>query len=805
MKVSTSSGALAALTFVSSISALSNTTSSPSAILADGYVSLGPFEAAYKKAQSFVSTLDNSQKVSIITGQSITGNATWAALNNKDGVSGINYQFYVSGFSMANALTMSWNRLLIERQFKAIGDEFYGMGYNLINGPEPGPLGRTPYGGRTPETFGSDPFLTGIAMGKAISGMNSAGVIAGGRHFLLNEQETNRSSGISATTTQVYSSNADDKTIHELYSWPFADGVKAGMMAVMCGMTRVNGTLSCENSALITSLLKKDLGFLGLVFPDVNSQSTSYGSANAGLDYGSSNYWTEDILSAGINNGSLTQERLDDMAIRNVIGYYYVGLDDGKQPSKAGTTEYRDVRGNHSRLIREVAGESIVLLKNSNETGLGLPLDKPRTISLFGSHAGPALAGPNQPFSVQGTTSDVYQGHLASGTGSGQLSLPYLVTPLQAITARAIEDNSMIWWLLNNTYTSSSSGGMSGGPGGSTPGGASGNGTGGGFGGGMGGGMGGNSTGGGMPGGGAGGGIGNLGQGTAMTPSFTNYAENSEVCIVFLNSYSGEGGDRSELSDADQDAMVTSVASNCNNTIVVINTAGPRVLDAWIENENITAVLYSGLLGQESGNAIADVLYGDVNPSAKLSHTIAKSASDYPVSICETADCDFSEGVFIDYRYFDAKNKTVRYPFGHGLSYTSFAYSEADVQVTHATAAASKYAVGALAPGGQEDLWDEIITVKTSIKNTGGLQGAEVAQLYISFPSEAAQPIRVLRGFEKVNLAPGDATDVTFSVRRRDVSYWDTIAQKWAVARGQYTFSVGASSRDIRAVTEITI
>ncbi|KAL3295550.1 putative beta-glucosidase D [Colletotrichum asianum] len=803
MRVSLSSRALAVLTFVSSTSALSNSSStSTSAILSDGYVQLGDFNDAYEKAKAFVATLDNAAKVSIITGQSVTSNSTsgssWTALANKDGVSGINYAFYVSGFTMANALTMSWNRELIEQQFRAIGDEFYGMGYNLINGPEPGPLGRVPYGGRTPESFAADPYLTGIAMGKAISGMNSAGVIAGGRHFLLNEQETNRSSGISATTSAVYTSNADDKTIHELYSWPFADGVKSGMMAVMCGMTRVNGTLCCENNDLISKVLKKEMGFLGLVFPDVNSQSTSYGSANAGLDYGSSNYWTEDILNAGINNGSFTQDRLDDMAIRNVIGYYSVGLDNGKQPETvSSSTEYRDVRGNHSKLIRQVAGESIVLLKNSNTSGLGLPLKKPRTISLFGAHAGPALAGPNQPFSVQGTDSDVYQGHLASGTGSGQLSLPYLVTPFQAITARAIEDNSMIWWLLNNTYTSTSSGGMGGG-GGSPPGGMTGNAT---TGGGMGGG---NSTGGGM-GGGGGGGLGNLGQGTATTPSFSNYAENSEVCLVFMNSYSGEGGDRSLLYDDEQDAMVTSVASNCNNTVVIVNTAGPRVLDAWIENENVTAVLYSGLLGQESGNAITDVLYGDVNPSAKVTHTIAKKATDYPAQICLTEVCEFSEGVYIDYRYFDSKNTTVRFPFGHGLSYTTFSYDKVDATATNQTALSSTYPTGALFPGGQADLWDEVVSVKTKVQNTGAIEGSEVAQLYVTFPAEAAQPTRVLRGFEKVNVAPGKSGDVTFSLRRRDLSYWDTTAQQWAVAKGTYTFSVGASSRDIRGTAQITV
>ncbi|EQB59088.1 hypothetical protein CGLO_00568 [Colletotrichum gloeosporioides Cg-14] len=355
----------------------------------------------------------------------------------------------------------------------------------------------------------------------------------------------------------------------------------------------------------------------------------------------------------------------------------------------------------------------------------------------------------------------------------------------------------MIWWLLNNTYTSTSSGGMGGG-GGSPPGGMTGNAT---TGGGMGGG---NSTGGGM-GGGGGGGLGNLGQGTATTPSFSNYAENSEVCLVFMNSYSGEGGDRSLLYDDEQDAMVTSVASNCNNTVVIVNTAGPRVLDAWIENENVTAVLYSGLLGQESGNAITDVLYGDVNPSAKVTHTIAKKATDYPAQICLTEVCEFSEGVYIDYRYFDSKNTTVRFPFGHGLSYTTFSYDKVDATATNQTALSSKYPTGALFPGGQADLWDEVVSVKTKVQNTGAIEGSEVAQLYVTFPAEAAQPTRVLRGFEKVNVAPGQSGDVTFSLRRRDLSYWDTTAQQWAVAKGTYTFSVGASSRDIRGTAQITV
>lgn len=674
----------------------------------------------------------------------------------------------------------------------------------MINGPVAGPFGRTPYGGRDAEGFAPDPYLNGVAMEKAVKGMNSAGVVTIGRHFILNEQETNRSAGLSSSTTAVYSSNADDKTMHELYLWPFADGVHAGMGAVMCAMNSLNGTGSCESSAALNGLLKVELGFPGLVLPDVGGQTTSYGSANSGLDYGSSSYWSSEILNAGIANGSFTQARLDDMAIRNVIGYYYAGLDDGKQPSEAATTEYRDVRADHAKLIRTVAQESLVLLKNENSDGRGLPVQKPLVISLFGAHAGPGMAGPNSAFSVMGMD-DPYDGHLTTGCGSGQGSLTYAVTPYEAIAARARADGSMIRYVMNDTYTSDSGSSFGGGMGAGMPS------------------MGGNSTGG-MPGsvdapdgassnssmsmgggGGGGGAAGISGSGTALTPSFSNYATDSTVCLVFINSASGEGADRTVLYHTDQDSMITTVASNCNNTIVVINTPAARLVDKWIEHENITAVVYGSLLGQESGNAITDVLYGDVNPSGKLIYTIAKNESDYPVSICYTAQCNFSEGVHIDYRYFDANNMTVRYPFGYGLSYTTFSHSNLQISVTNQTALSQKYPTGVLTLGGQKDLFDDIVTITSSVKNTGDVAGAEVAQLYLSYPAAAAQPPRQLRGFEKVTLQPGEEKEVSFALRRRDLSFWDVGAQKWAIAEGEYGVFVGGSSRDLRVEGRLTV
>lgn len=268
---------------------------------------------------------------------------------------------------------------------------------------------------------------------------------------------------------------------------------------------------------------------------------------------------------------------------------------------------------------------------------------------------------------------------------------------------------------------------------------------------------------------------------------------------------SGEGADRTELRNTEQDDLVTSVAENCNNTMVVINTVGAHILDSWIENDNITAVVYGSLLGQESGNSLVDILYGTVNPSGRLAHTIAKDESDYNVEICETAVCNFTEGNYVDYKYFDTYNVTPRYEFGYGLSYTTFDYSDLSVVITNSTALASTYPTGALAVGGKTDLWDEVVSATMTIANNGTVDGNEVSQLYVQYSDAADQPVRQLRGFERTLISSGSSSIMTFSVRRRDLSMWDVAAQEWALLSGDYIFSVGASSRDLRVSQTLTV
>ncbi|KAJ5913399.1 beta-glucosidase D [Penicillium tannophilum] len=751
---------------------------SSTGLLSNGDVSLGDWQPAYKKAVEFVSKLNTTEKIKLITGSGVeaTDGSSITALEFLDGDMGLQDYYYVSAFSLASAISMTWDKDAIYEQAKAVGTEFYNKGIQVIAGPTSQPLGRTPWGGRLVETYGTDPYLNGIATGLTAKGYTDVGVIGGIKHFILNEQETNRtastsgggggsgggapggsggnssssmfqrrSSQDSSSSGAPYSSNVDSQAFHETYLWSFYDGVHSGLGGVMCAMTKVNGTLSCESSSLLLDTLKTELGFPGLVFPDTNGQQDALASAISGLDYGSSSLWSSSNIEGFLENNTMSEARLNDMAVRNLMGYYHVGLDNGKQVSTVDEDAYVDVRANHSKLIRAYGAKSMVLLKNTDNA---LPLKKPHKMAIFGAHARAAMAGPNMEFSVEGS-GPTYDGHLATDSGSGQASLPYLITPEIALTIKASQDGTMLRWVSNDTYSSSS---------GSTL-------------------------------------VMQGSDSTSVTPSISNYAENMDVCLVFLNALAGEGADRTELANADQDSLVKEVAENCANTVVVINTVGARLVDEWIENENVTAVLYGSLLGEESGNSIVDVLYGDVNPSGRLIYTIAKNASDYNVGICYTSNCNFTEGNYIDYRYFDAYNVTPRYEFGYGLSYTNFTYSSLNID---SPSPLSLYPTGKLAVGGYEDLWDNVANVTAVIKNSGTISGAEVPQLYIKYPASAKQPLRQLRGFENVNIAAGKQTQVEFGLRRRDISHWDVAAQKWAVAPGTYTVYVGASSRDLR-------
>lgn len=245
---------------------------------------------------------------------------------------------------------------------------------------------------------------------------------------------------------------------------------------------------------------------------------------------------------------------------------------------------------------------------------------------------------------------------------------------------------------------------------------------------------------------------------------------------------------------------MANVAAKCANTIVILHTVGIRLLDPWITNPNITAVMIGHLPGSDTGPALVELLYGTQSPSGKLPYTIPKQISDYPIvdpdlpqpGNIQSPQSNFTEGSYIDYRAFDQKNIEPRFEFGFGLSYTTFEYSALDVHMKDASAGCSD----------SGSIWNQAASLTVVVKNTGKKVAAEVAQLYLGIPNS---PPKQLRGFNKKTIRVGESVQLTFELTRRDLSIWDTEIQSWVVQSGEYKVYVGASSRDIRLTGKISI
>ena len=617
-------------------------------------------------------------------------------------------------------------------------------------------------------------------MEKTVLGLQSNGLQSCAKHWIAYEQETQRNptyTDSEAIIQESVSSNLDDRTMHELYMWPFANAVRAGVASIMCSYNRINGSYACENSKSLNGLLKEELGFQGYVMSDWGGTHSGMSSIEGGLDmdmpggigpYGGDpgplSYFGGNVTIA-VNNDTLDISRLDDMIVRIMTPYYHFGQDQDYPSIDPATadlntfsprskwfdtfvlngTRSRDVRADHDVIIRKLGAASAVLLKNTNKA---LPLKAPKSIAVFGNDAGEDTMGYYNRNNFE-------YGTLSVGGGSGTGRLTYLVSPLAAIKAKAQEVNALVQQFMNNTMIATTS-------------------------------------------------ISSL---VVPTPP--------EVCLVFLKTWAQEGNDRDSLDlDWDGNAVVESVAAYCNNTVVVTHSSGINDLP-WADHPNVTAIIAAHYPGQESGNAIVDVLYGDVNPSAKLPYTIALNIDDYnapPITAVNSSDpyawnADFTEKLEIDYRYFDAQNMAVRYEFGFGLSYTTFELSGLTISKNSSETITALPEAQTVAPGGNPALWDYLYTITVNLTNSGEVNGAEVPQLYLTFPAStpAGTPPKQLRGFERVSLAHGTWELVSFKLMRRDISYWDIVSQEWVVPAGDFGVSVGFSSRDIKLTGTMTV
>ncbi|KAM5539610.1 hypothetical protein V8D89_006719 [Ganoderma adspersum] len=724
----------------------------------------GPAWAAAKaKAKALLSEWTFAQKVNVTTGVGSVGGRCvgniapigddWPGLCFQDGPLGVRLTDFVTAFPAGLNAATTWNRTLIRARGKAIGQEMKGKGANVGLGPMMN-IGKVPQGGRNWEGFGADPFLSGEAAYETVLGWQEGGAQACAKHFINNEQESLR---------LQESSHVDDRTEHEIYVHQFMRAVQAGVASVMCSYNLINDTYACENDRTLNQILKGEIGFQGYVVTDWVAQRSTL-AAVAGLDLSmpgdispdSGTSWFGANLTAFVENGTIAESRVDDMAERIIAAWYLLGQDDNypavnfnaAMPDDPATNEHVDVQEDHFKIVREVGAASVVLLKNVADA---LPLKKPRSLAIIGQ-----------------------------GWGSGAVNFPYLITPLEAIQARAREDRSSVSWFLSNWDV-------------------------------------------------AGAATTALGQDVALVFANADSGEGSLIIgggsIEFegVTLVDGMGGDRTNLTLwGNAENLITAVAAVNPNTVVVVHSVGPAIVEPWIDNPNVTAVLWAGLPGQESGNALVDVLYGAVNPSGRLPYTIAKDPADYPVQLV-TAPADtpplpdgglpifvieYTEGLNIDYRHFDANGIEPRFPFGFGLSYATFGYSDLSVETvqqddTDSAALEAAWASGEASPnvdGGSTAIWlhRPAFEVSFNVSNTGNVTGGEIPQLYLHFPSSAGEPPSVLRGFSDVLLDPGESKAVAITLSRYDLCVWDNVAQGWRKPEGEFTFSVGASSRDFR-------
>ncbi|KAF4125435.1 beta-glucosidase [Geosmithia morbida] len=537
------------------------------------------------------------------------------------------------------------------------------------------------------------------------------------------------------------SSNMDDGTMHEVYLWPFYDAVKAGVASIMCSYNRIDGIWACESDDVLNKLAKDHMGFPGYIMTDWGAQHSTALSALAGLD--------------------MTMPGSDDASADNAYwGPRLVSaVRNGSVPeSRVEDMATRILAAWHKMeqdadypttdLSREVAADHASNVRAVARDGIVLLKNEGSILPLAADRGSIAVVGSG---AVAGNHSEnlcqynaCNDGALGMGWGSGAATYPYFVTPEEAITARAGEEAVTV-------------------------------------------------------------------AGTDDPDSGAQAAGGADLSLVFVTADAGEGlrgftieGNEGDRKDLDPwhggNELVAAVAGASDDVIVVVHSPGPVILTEILSHPSVKAVVWAGLPSSENGNALVDILWGDANPSGKLVYTIAKSSDDYNTAVVD-GDDDYAEGVNIDYRHFDSADIEPAFEFGFGLSYTTFEYGVLSTRqsVTHGPIN------GPITAGGPADLFEEVLSVTIPVTNTGPVDGAEVAQLYLAYPKGIDQPPKQLRGFDKLYLRAGERGEASFSLRKRDMAFWDQQLEKWVIPTGRFEVLVGSSSRDIRARSDINV
>ena len=653
---------------------------------------------------------------------------------------GSNQTYYATAFPIGSCLASTWNTDLVAKVGEAIGKETKEYRCDVILGPGMN-LHRNPLCGRNFEYYSEDPLLTGKIAAAYIHGVQSQGAGVSAKHFAVNSQETLRTS---------VDERVSQRAARELYLRGFEIAVReSNPWTIMASYNQVNGTYSMGNHDLLTSILRDDWGYKGMVMTDwigIREGLTTASEVHAGNDLMEPGQPAQaDEIVAAVKNGTLDITDVD-RNVRRMLEYIV------KTPSfhKYPASNKPDFAA-HAAITRQSATEGIVLLKNNG--ALPWKDNSIKTVALFGENSYDFFSG---------------------GTGSGCVHPPYVVDMVKGLQNAGINSSKTLseiytkyidfakvkfqaerhpakWYQMEmfgqQKYPE-----------------------------------------------------------IGISPiCINNEVKTADAAIVTIGRQAGEGVDRDIATEfnliPEEQALIKDVCNAFHAAgkpvIVIINSGSVIETASWSGYPD--AILCAWQPGEEGGNSIADLLTGKVNPSAKLTMTWPIAATDHPSTQNFPGNIDFysfqeakgnkaalpgydytnhEEDIYVGYRYFDSFNKNVAYPFGYGLSYTTFEYSDAAVKVN-----------------------GDVVTVSITVKNTGKVAGKEIAQVYVAAPAgNIEKPSHELKGFAKTReLKPGEKQTLTIQIQKRELASFDEANSQWITEAGQYAFQIGASSRDIRA------
>ncbi len=708
------------------------------------------------KIKEIIQELTLEEKIDLIHGTGLfhTGNVERLGIPQlwtSDGTMGVRKEFkddswfdkgltddYVTYLPCTSAVTSTWNRELAYRTGQIHGEEARGRGKDMILSPGIN-IKRHPLCGRNFEYMSEDPRVIEEMVVPYVKGVQENDVAACGKHFAANSQETARMS----VDTIV-----DDRTLNEIYFPGFKAAIeKANMYSVMGAYNRLNGEQCCTSKKLLNGVLREKWGYDGVVVSDWGGVHDTVEAAESALDLEMDvssefdNYWMAKPLIEKVKEGELSEE-LVDKKVENILRLMFriKMLGEERNSRKSGTYNTRE----HQQVAYDVAAESIILLKNEEKL---LPLNRNNLgkVAVIGANANAVHA---------------------DGGGSAEIKALYEITPLMGIK-KALGGNVKvsyapgyyvpgkgarpeISWQADSTKTVDENGVQ----------------------------------------------VSLISEeeralrGEKCLKEAIELAKSSDT-VIFVggldHDYDVEGLDRKDMKlPYNQDKVLEEILKINPDTVVVM-VAGSPVEMPWLDK--VKSLLWSYYAGMEGGTAIADVLFGKINPSGKLSETFIKNenqcSSKCGKTFARKDSVTYEEGVMVGYRYYDTKDTDVNFCFGHGLSYTTFSYKDISVNIRA----------------------DGKVEVSCVVANEGDVTGKEVVQVYVAPKSDGKfiRPAHELKAFEKIEIRPRETKVVKMLLEEKDFSCYDCETKKFVVQLGEYEIQIGTSSRDIRLTNVIEV